>query len=50
MENLGYLFAVFGIVWAVIFGYVFSLMNAQKKLQREIKLLKEALQEKGLEH
>ena len=41
MENLGYLFAAFSIVWAAIFGYIFSLSRKQRQLRREINLLKE---------
>ena len=47
MENAGYLFAAFAIVWAVVFGYVLLLLNRQKKLRREIDSLKEAFREKG---
>lgn len=45
MENAGYLFAAFTVVWAVLFGYVLYLLNKQKKLQEEINLLKESLKE-----
>ncbi len=48
MDNLGYLFAVFGIIWVVLFIYVFTSINRQKKLQKEIKSLKDMLEEKGL--
>ena len=41
MENLGYLLAAFGIVWAVLFGYVFSLSQRQRQLRRELDSLKE---------
>ena len=47
MENLNYLFAAFAIVWAMIFGYVFSLSRKQRQLQREIKSLEEKIGEKG---
>jgi len=46
MENAGFLFAAFGIGWAVVFGYVLLLINRQQKLRREIDSLKEALKEK----
>lgn len=49
MENAGYLFAAFAIVWAGVFGYVLSLFNRQRGLRREINALKEALKEKGIE-
>ena len=47
MENAGYLFAAFAIVWVVVFGYVLLLLNRQKKLRREIESLKDAFGEKG---
>ncbi len=47
MENLGYLFAAFTIVWAVTFGYVFSLLRKQRQLWHELDSLKEMLKEKG---
>ncbi len=46
MENAGYLFATFTIIWAVVFGYVLLLLNRQRRLRREIGSLKEALKEK----
>ncbi len=49
MENAGYLFAAFGIVWIVVFGYVLLLFNRQKRLRRELNSLKEVLKEKGVE-
>ena len=47
MENAGYLFAAFGIVWALVFGYLLLLFNRQRRLHREIDSLKEALKEKS---
>ena len=49
MENAGYLFAAFAIVWAVVFGYVLSLFIRQKGLRREIESLKGAFKEKETE-
>ncbi len=46
MENAGYLFAAFAIVWAVVFGYVLLLLNRQRRLRQEINSLKEAFEEK----
>ena len=46
MENAGYMLAAFAIVWAVVFGYVLVLFNRQRRLRREIDLLKETLEEK----
>lgn len=48
MDNFGYLFAVFSIVWLVLFIFIFSLINRQKKLREEIKSLKETLVERGM--
>ena len=47
MENAGYLFAAFAVVWAVIFGYVLLLLNSQRRLRQEIDSLKEAFEKKG---
>ncbi len=49
MENAGYLFAAFTVIWAVVFGYVLLLFNRQRRLLREIGSLKEVLKEKGVE-
>ena len=46
MENAGYLYAAFGIVWAGVFGYVLSLVLKQRRLRREIEALKESLGDK----
>ena len=50
MDNLGYLFALFAIVWLVVFAYSFVMINNQKKLQKEILALRELIKEKGLDH
>ena len=49
MENAGYLFAAFTIVWALVFGYILLLLNRQRSLRQELTSLKEALKEKGNE-
>ena len=49
MENAGYLFAAFTIIWALVFGYILFLFNKQRKLRREINSLKEALKGKQVE-
>ena len=43
MENAGSLFAVFAIIWAVLFVYVLSLIRRQQQLRRDIDLLKDML-------
>ncbi len=47
MENAGYIFAAFAIVWAVIFGYLLLLFNRQRKLRQEIDSLKKEFRGKG---
>ena len=49
MENAGYLFAAYSIVWALVFGYILLLLGRQKRLQREIDSLKETLKGDGNE-
>ena len=46
MENAGYLYAAFGIIWAGVFAYVLSLVLKQRALRREIEALKESLVDK----
>jgi CcmD family protein len=40
---MGYLFAAYTVIWAVLFGYVFVLYLRQRRLLRDIELLKENL-------
>jgi len=47
MENAGYFFAAFALIWAAVFGYVLYLFNRQRKLRWEIESLKEAFKERG---
>lgn len=46
MENAGYIFAAYAIVWAVVFGYVLLLINRQRQLHQAINSLKESLKGK----
>ncbi len=46
MENAGYLFAAFTIIWALVFAYILLLIYKQRTLNKDIKLLKE-IQHKG---
>ena len=43
MENMSFLFAAYTIIWAVVFGYMFHLYRKQRKLQREIDLIKKTI-------
>jgi CcmD family protein len=47
METLWFLFAVYTIVWAALFGYVLLLVTRQRQLRRELESLKEAVKEKS---
>ena len=40
---MGYLFAAYTVIWAVVFGYVFVLYLRQRRLSRDIELLKQDL-------
>lgn len=40
MENSGFLFAAFAIVWVVVFFYVMVLFRRQRRLKRDIDLMK----------
>jgi CcmD family protein len=40
MENLGYLLAAYTVIWAVVFGYVLFMQRKQRRLQRQIDLLR----------
>ena len=42
MENAGYFFAAFGLIWAVVFAYVLLLVNRQAKINHRIKNIEEA--------
>ena len=46
MENIGYLFAVFAIIWIALFAYVLSLIRRQQQLKKDIELLRESLERK----
>jgi len=43
MENLGYLFVAYTIIWIVVFGYVLFVQRKQQKLQQQIDLLRESV-------
>ena len=47
MENAGFLFTAFALVWAVVFGYVLMLQNQQRGLKHEIDFLKELLKKQA---
>jgi len=42
MDNMGYLFAAYTVIWAVVFGYVFFMQRKQRGLQRQLDSLNRA--------
>ncbi|MDA8210876.1 MAG: CcmD family protein [Clostridia bacterium] len=45
---MGYLFAAYSVIWIVIFGYVFSIGQRQKQLEREVEALQLSLKDRGI--
>ena len=43
MDNIGYLFAAYTVIWAVVFGYVLFMQRKQRKLQQQIDMLQESV-------
>ena len=44
MDNLGYLFAAFAVIWVGLFAYILFLAQKQRQLRRDIDWLKETLE------
>ena len=47
MENLGYLFAAYTIIFAMIFLYVMFIWRRQRRLEREVAALASRLEALG---
>lgn len=47
MDHFPYLFAAYGIVWAVIFLYVLSLDRRGRRLERDVAELKKLVEQWG---
>ena len=45
--NLGYLFAIYIITWAGFFAYIFLVSRRQRDLEREIRQLKQLVEQKA---
>jgi len=43
MDNLGYLFAAFAVIWVGLFAYILFLAQKQRQLRHDIDWLKETL-------
>jgi CcmD family protein len=48
MENAGYVFAAFAVIWALVFGFLLFLVSRQRKLRQEIDSLRETIKEKEI--
>ena len=44
-----YLFSAYLILWGITFGYIYSLNARQKRLQKELELVRETLPELAAE-
>jgi len=44
MENMGYFFAAYTVIWAFVFVYIFLMRRKQKGLQRQIDMLRESVE------
>jgi CcmD family protein len=47
MEKGIFLFAAYAIIWAGVLGYLIKQFGQQKRLTREVEILRKSLQEKG---
>ena len=47
MNQLGFLFAAYSVVWIVLFAYFFSLSRRHRRLERELESLRRVLDERG---
>jgi CcmD family protein len=45
MENAGYIFAAYTIIWALVFGYVIFLVRRQAHIKRQLDSLQEAIKQ-----
>ncbi len=46
MNNMGFLFAAYSVIWLGVFIYVFFLLQREKKLWRDIETLQAEMKEK----
>lgn len=48
MNNAIFLVVAYMLIWIVLFGYIWNLLNKQKKLAREVDLLKSEVDKNNL--
>ena len=41
MENAGYFFAAYAVIWAFVFGYVLFMAGRQKSISKQLAALEE---------
>ncbi len=46
MNNMGFLFAAYSVIWLGVFIYMFFLLQREKKLRRDIETLQVEMKEK----
>ena len=44
MNDLIYLFAAYGVIWIIAFGFIFSMVRRQQSLQKELEMLSQLTQ------
>ena len=47
INNIGYVVAAFAVVWLGLFIYIFAIMQRERKLRRDIEILKAEIKEKS---
>ena len=47
---MGYLVAAYVVLWAISFGLVFSMMLRQRKLQQELVVLRQVVEDEPRSH
>jgi CcmD family protein len=50
MENAGYLLAAYTVIWAVVFCYILFMQRKQRKLQRQLDLMRETVDKSKMDN
>ena len=48
MSDLGFVALAYGVVWFLLFAYVFSLVQREKELRRDLQLITHLLRDREL--
>ncbi|ADJ25758.1 conserved hypothetical protein [Dehalogenimonas lykanthroporepellens BL-DC-9] len=46
MDNIEYLFAVFAVIWILVFFYIALMIRRQQRIKKEIEILEETLSQR----